>query len=177
MTDILNWISNFIFNYLIEGIYLAVLFIALVRLFARKIVSTDWSIQFLRWAMIAYSVIRFIEFLIYVFRNETLANFQMESSLCHETLYFFALLVYFAPLVLLDYRIGKKLPLLFFVGLLLNIKSIALIYFWSCLNEDFTEQVLQLIAIRTIIVVCFVFISLLLVENGLKAWIKKRMTQ
>ncbi|MFM2000323.1 MAG: hypothetical protein RL204_2270 [Bacteroidota bacterium] len=169
--------GKFVYDFLIDGIYLVVLLIALVRFFFKDRLSTDWTIQAVRWLMIIYSVIRFIEFLIYVFRNETLANFQMESSLDHETLYFFALLVYFAPLVLLDSRIGKKFPLLFFVGLLLNIQSIALVYFWSCLNEDFTEQVLQLIAIRTIIVVCFVFISLLLVENGLKAWIKKRMTQ
>ena len=169
--------GKFVYDFLIVGIYLVVLLIAFVRLFFKSRVNTDWTIQSVRWLMILYSVVRFIEFLIYVFRNETLADFQMESSSDHETLFFFALLVYFSPFVLLDSRIGRKLLLLFFIGLLLNIQSIARIYFWVSLNETFTEQVLQLIAIRTIIVVCFVFISLLAVENGLKGWIKKRMTQ
>jgi hypothetical protein len=169
--------GDFIYNYLIEGIYLAVLLIVFVRLFTKKIVSTDWTIQFIRWAMIVYSVFRFIDFLKDVLSNETLADIQGESISYHGIIFFFAVLVIFIPFVLLDSKIGKKLALLFFVGLLLNVQSFALIYIWSL--REYTDNMVEISEYGTRIIsrISIIFISLLSVENGLKAWTKKRLTQ
>lgn len=166
--------GKFVYDFLIVGIYLVVLLIALVRLFFKSRISTDWSIQSVRWLMIVYSVVRFVEFLNYVLRNETLADLQGESISYHETLLFFAVLVIFTPFVLLDSRIGKKLPLLFFVGLLMNVQSFALIYIWSLREYTDNIEMISEYGSRTISRISIVFISLLLAENGLKAWIKSR---
>jgi hypothetical protein len=166
--------GDFIYKYLIEGVYLAVLLIVLVRLFAKKIVSTDWTIQFMRWAMILYAVSSLIDTLIYTFSNETLADLQKESTGYHETLFFFVVLLKFAPFILLDYKIGKNLLLLFGIGLLLNIQSFALIYIWSLREYSDNMHTISDYGTELISRVSIVFISVLAAENGLKAWMKYR---
>lgn len=170
MTYILK--SDFIYKYLIEGVYLAVLFIVLVRLFAKKIVSTDWTIQFMRWSMILYAIASLVDTLIYIFSNETLADLPKESTGYHETLFFFVVLLKFAPFILLDSKIGKNLLLLFGIGLLLNIQSFALIYIWSLREYSDNMDIISDYGTTTISRVSIVFISLLLIENGVKAWMK-----
>lgn len=175
MTDIL--ISDFIYKYLIDGIYLVVLLIVLVRLFAKKLVCTDWTIQFIRWAMILYAVSSLIDTLIYTFSNETLADLQKESTGYHETLFFFVVLLKFAPFILLDSKIGGNLLLLFGIGLLLNIQSFALIYIWSLREYSDNRDVISNYGTTTIFRLSIIFISLLLIESGVKACIKYRKNQ
>ena len=164
--------GDFIYKYLIEGVYLAVLLIVLVRLFAKKIVSTDWTIQFMRWAMIVYSVIRIVEFLFKAFNNATVADLMEEPSAFEEPFFSIAVLYFFIPFILLDSKIGRNLLLLFGIGLLLNIQSFALIYIWSLREYSDNMDIISDYGTTTISRVSIVFISLLLIENGVKTGMK-----
>ena len=166
--------GEFIYKYLIEGVYLAVLLIVLVRVFAKKIVSTDWTIQFMRWAMIVYSVIRIVEFLFKVFNNATVADLMEEPSAFEEPFFSIAVLYFFIPFILLDSKIGKNLLLLFGIGLWLNYLSFVQVYIWSLREYSDNRNIISDYGTELISSVSIVFISLLAAENGLKAWMKYR---
>lgn len=123
MVDKFAEFISFIGHNLIQGIFISVLSLILIKLIVKEKVETFFSSQILRWIIIFYSFGAIIStILLLTFEHSKEYAFLNRATGPYWWAYLLMLITNCVlPLILIKNKIGKKLRILFIIALLMNL--------------------------------------------------------
>ena len=182
MVDKFAELISFLGHNLIQGIFMSVLPIILVRLISKNKIETYFSAQIIRWIIIIYTFGAIINtmFLLIFEHSEEYAFLNKATG---QDWWFYLLLLVtnsILPLILLNKKIGGKLKVLFVIALLMNkdwIFESFVIHVTSIKGNYITEDYNPYLpnSRETTILINGFFIGFfsLIIGNGIKKWKEK----
>ena len=107
---------------IINGIFVSVALIIIIRLFLKKKVETHISLEIIRWTIVSYCFITIISWLLLlIFPHSEKYAFLERATGPYAWAYWLMLLFNcVTPLILLNKNIGKKIYLIFLITLFMN---------------------------------------------------------
>ena len=123
MVDNFAELISFIEHNLVQGIFMGVLLLILVKFVSKSKMETYYSSQIIRWIMITYAIGAIISTTLLLFLNNSKEYAFLNRATGPYWWAYLLMLISNAvlPLILLNNRIGKKLRVLFFIALLMNL--------------------------------------------------------
>ncbi|WP_108801903.1 hypothetical protein [Aquimarina sp. Aq107] len=179
MIDKIAEIPMFIGKNIIGGIFIGVALIILVRLLFKEKIETIISLEIIRWIIITYCFIASISWLLLlIFPHSEEYAFLNRATGPYAWAYWLMLLMNtVVPFILLNKSIGKKIYIIFFLTLFMNIGWIFeyFIIFVTSLHRDFsdgnhTDLLLNSRQIKTLVKGFFIGLISLVAGNGIRKW-------
>lgn len=183
MVDKFAEFISFLGHNLIQGIFVSVLLLILIKLTVKEKVETFFSSQILRWIIIFYSFVAILSTtLLLIFEHS-----KEYASLNRATgPYWWAYLLMLItncvlPLIVINKKIGKKLRILFIIALLMNLGWLfeSVVIHATNLHIDYMKESSNAYLpndreMEIVMRGLYVGIFALLFGNGMKKWNKIR---
>jgi len=123
MNNKFSELTRFLSENFIHGIFISILLIIIVKYLSKNKIKTAFSIQFIRWTIIIYSIGVIITYILQTtYSTLEELNFLKRATGPYWWSYLLMLLSNtIFPLILLNKRIGRKLSVLFILSILMNL--------------------------------------------------------
>lgn len=169
---------SFLGHNLIQGIFISLLLIILVKLLSRNKIETALSSQIIRWTIIIYSIGAIISSLVILIFFEQTEKYAFMNRITGPYWWSYLLMFIFnsfLPLILLNNKMGKKNSIILIIALLMNIGWLFesfIIHITSMhsdyITEDYNPYLPNAREVAIITKSFFIGLFLLIFENGLK---------
>ncbi|WP_298423463.1 hypothetical protein [uncultured Kordia sp.] len=179
MIDQIAEVPMFIGKNIIGNIFIGIALIILVRLIFKEKIETKISLELIRWIVIIYCVITCISWLLLlIFPYSEKYAFLERATGPYAWAYGLMLLLNCVfPLILLSKNIGKRIYIVFFITLFMNVGwifeylVIAVASFHrDYYNSSYTDFILNNRQINALVKGFFIGIVFLILGNGIKKW-------
>lgn len=179
MADRFTELSSFLGHNLIQGIFISVFLVVLVKILFKGKIEVYISAQIIRWIIIAYAFVAILSTLsLMIFEHSEEYAFLKRASGPYWWAYLLMLVSNsVVPLILINNKLGEKLLVLFIIALLMNLGWLFesfVIHVTSMHRDYITESYNSYLPnareVRILLNGFFIGLFSLIIGNGIKKW-------